>query len=79
MFQAFNLAILLAAGLSHAIAGRMTAEVGWLVLLALPGTLAGAWLGARTYRRLSDRRFHEVVLGLLGVSGLTLVWAGLAG
>ena len=79
VFQAFNLSILLAAGLSHAIAGRMTAEVGWLVLIALPGTLAGAWLGARTYRRLSDRRFHEVVLGLLGVSGLTRVWAGLAG
>jgi uncharacterized membrane protein YfcA len=79
VFQAFNLAILLAAGLSNAIAGRMTAEVGWLVLLALPGTMAGAWLGAHTYRRLSDRRFHEVVLGLLGASGLTLVWAGLAG
>jgi hypothetical protein len=78
VFQAFNLAILLAALLSHVIAGRFTAEVGRLVLLALPGTLAGAWLGARTYRRLSDRRFHEVVLGLLGVSGLTLVWAGLA-
>jgi len=77
VFQAFNLAILLAAGLSHAIAGRFTAEVGWQVLIALPGTVAGAWLGARTYRRLSDRRFHEVVLGLLGVSGLTLVWAGL--
>ena len=39
--------------------------------------MAGAWLGARTYHHLSDRRFHEVVLGLLGVSGLMLVWAGL--
>jgi hypothetical protein len=77
VFQAFNLAILLAALLSHLIAGRFTREVGWLVMLALPGTVAGAWLGARTYRRLSDRRFHEVVLGLLGLSGLTLVWAGL--
>jgi uncharacterized membrane protein YfcA len=78
VFQAFNLAILLAAGLSHAIAGRFNADVAWLVPIALPGTLAGAWLGARAYRRLSDRRFHEIVLGLLGVSGLTLVWAGLA-
>jgi uncharacterized membrane protein YfcA len=77
VFQAFNLAIVLAAILSYAVTGRLTAEVGRLVLLALPGTLIGAWLGARTYRRLADRRFHEVVLGLLGMSGLTLVWTGL--
>jgi hypothetical protein len=77
VFQAFNLAILLAAIVSQAATGRLTAEVGRLVLLALPGTLIGAWLGVRTYRRLADRRFHEVVLGLLGLSGLTLVWAGL--
>jgi hypothetical protein len=77
VFQAFNLAILLAAGLTYAASGRLTGEVGRLVLAALPGTLLGAWLGARTYRQLSDRRFHEVVLGLLGVSGLALVWTSL--
>ena len=43
-------------------------ELGRLAVVALPGTLAGAWLGARTYRRLSDRRFHVVVLGLLAAS-----------
>jgi uncharacterized membrane protein YfcA len=37
--------------------------------------LLGAWLGARTYRRLSDRRFHVVVLSLLMISGVTLIWA----
>nr|WP_294523862.1 sulfite exporter TauE/SafE family protein [uncultured Rhodopila sp.] len=78
VFQAFNLAILLAAGIVYAVSGRMTGEVGRLVLIALPGTFAGAWLGARTYRRLSDRRFHEVVLALLGMSGVALVWTGLS-
>ena len=77
VFQAFNLAVLSAAFLSHAVSGMLTAELGRLTLVALPGTLTGAWLGARAYRRLSDKRFHEVVLGLLGVSGLTLIWASL--
>ena len=74
MFQAFNLTILGAALLWHTASGLLTTELGRLAVVALPGTLARAWLGARTYRRLSDRRFHVVVLGLLGVSGLTLVW-----
>jgi len=26
---------------------------------------------------MSDQRFHDVVLGLLGISGLTLVWSSL--
>ncbi len=74
MFQAFNLTILAAALASHAAAGLLTAELGRAALAALPGTLAGAWLGTLTYKRLSDRRFHEVVLCLLGLSGFALVW-----
>lgn len=77
VFQAFNLTVLAAALLAHAASGLITAEVGSLVLLALPGTALGAWLGARAYRRLSDRRFHEVVLALLLASGLFLVWNAL--
>ncbi len=77
VFQAFNLAILAAVVGSHAASGLLTAELGRLALLALPGTLVGSWLGARAYHRLSDQRFHEVVLCLLGVSGLTLVWTSL--
>jgi len=76
LFQAFNLSILLAALVSHAFAGRLTAVVGWATLAALPGTFTGAWLGAALYRRLSDRRFHDVILVLLAFSGLTLVWTG---
>ena len=50
----------------------------WLALLALPGTLIGAWLGARTYHGLNDRNFCDVVLGLLFLSGLGLVWSSIA-
>ena len=74
VFQAFNGSVLLAALAAHAASGLITAEVGRLVLLALPGTAAGAWLGARAYRKLSDRRFNDAVLGLLLASGLFLVW-----
>jgi uncharacterized membrane protein YfcA len=77
VFQTFNLTILGAALAWHAASGRLTIRLAWLAAIALPGTLAGAWLGVRAYSRFSDRRFHEVVLGLLGVSGLTLVWTSL--
>jgi uncharacterized protein len=78
VFQAFNLSVLAAALAAHAATGLITWEVGRLVALALPGTAAGAWLGARAYRRLSDRRFHEVVLALLLASGLFLVGSAVA-
>src|SRR3982074_1586888 len=45
--------------------------------LALPGTIEGARLGARSYHALSDRNFSNVVLGLPSfLSGL--VWSGAA-
>ena len=73
VFQAFNLSVLAAALVAHAASGLITAEVGRLVALAVPGITVGTWLGARAYRRLSDRRFHEVVLAPLLASGLFLV------
>ena len=57
--------------------GLVTWEVLRLALLALPATLFGAWLGARTYHALSDQNFRDVVLGLLFLSGVALVWSSL--
>lgn len=77
VIQTFNLSILLFAGASQAWGGFMTAEVGRLTLVALPGTLLGAWAGRRTYDRLGDGRFNQVVLVLLLLSGVAIVvsWA----
>lgn len=75
VFQVFNLSVLAVALVWHAAAGLVTAEVGVLVALAVPGTLVGSWLGARAYRRLSDRRFHTIVLYLLCLSGVALLWS----
>jgi uncharacterized protein len=44
----------------------------------LSPTLKPSFRGARTYRMLSDRNFHDVVLGLLFLSGVGLVWSNLA-
>jgi len=77
VFQTFNWTILTASLCARAASGLVTGEVLWLSLLAFPGTVIGAWLGARVYGRLSDRHFGEVVLALLFLSGVTLVWTSL--
>jgi uncharacterized protein len=77
IFQTFNWTILSAALCLQAGAGLVTRDVAKFALFALPGTLVGAWLGARTYRVLSDQNFRDVVLGLLFLSGVGLVWSSL--
>lgn len=77
IFQTFNWTILTASLCLQAGTGLITREVVWLALLALPATLSGAWLGARSYHALSDRNFRDVVLGLLFLSGGGLVWSSL--
>jgi hypothetical protein len=39
----------------------------------LPGTLIGAWLGLRVFRRISDRRFEQCTAGLLALAGATMI------
>ena len=73
VFQAYNLSILAFAFVSQCFAGLMTAELGELFLVALPGTISGAWLGRRLYSRLNDRRFDNAVLVLLLISGFLLL------
>jgi hypothetical protein len=77
VFQTFNWTILTAALCMQAGTGLITRETMWLALLILPATIGGAWLGARAYHALSDGDFRDVVLGLLFLSGVTLVWSSL--
>lgn len=73
VFQTYNLTILLLAAASQAYGGFMTLEVGRLTLIALPATLVGAWAGRKTYDRLGDGRFNQIVLGLLLISGVMII------
>jgi uncharacterized membrane protein YfcA len=73
VMQSFNVAILLAALLSHAVARMLDAQVAAATAAALPGTIAGAWMGARVYKRMGNDGFRQIVLILLLVSGLVLI------
>ena len=69
--------MLTAALILQAASGLIGRQVIWLALLALPGTILGASLGARVYHVLSDRNFRDLVLALLFLSGVGLVWSTL--
>jgi hypothetical protein len=73
IFQGYNLSILLFALVTQGTAGLLTAELWPLLAIALPGTIAGVWLGRRIYGRLDTARFAKTVLVLLLVSGVILV------
>src|SRR5262245_23225453 len=77
IFQIYNLTVLVAALCVQTASGLIGHNVIWPALLAFPGTIIGAWLGARLYHALSDRNFTDVVLGLLLLSGAALVWSSL--
>jgi len=77
IFQIFNGTVLVTALILQVATGLIDRQVMWLALLALPGTILGAWLGARVYRALSDQNFRDVVLILLFLSGMGLVWSSL--
>jgi uncharacterized membrane protein YfcA len=53
--------------------GFFTREALTLSLVALPGMLAGMLLGLAAFRRLPQQGFRLVLLGLLFVSGLSLL------
>jgi uncharacterized membrane protein YfcA len=73
--QVFNLTILAAMLLASLVQGLVGRRALVALVIALPGTLIGARLGAFVYHRLDDRRFDRVVLVLLLLSGLGLVWS----
>lgn len=73
VFQAFNTSILAFALVSQAVAGLVTLDLGKLVLIALPGTIVGAWLGRRLYTKLDGAKFEQAVLVVLLLSGLMMI------
>ena len=73
VLQSYNLTILTLALISQAVAGFITIELGQTVLIALPGTIAGAFLGRRLYTRIDNVRFDRIVLVVLLMSGVALL------
>ncbi len=73
VYQPFNLIVLALAAAGMAVAGQVNASVLQSLLIAVPATMAGAWLGTRLYHKASEATFRRVVLSLLLLSGSMLV------
>lgn len=73
IFQLFNTAMHSATALTYGATGKITSEVGLLMLISIPSLSLGVWLGYRLYRRVDDKLFNRILTILLGVSGLGLV------
>ena len=54
VFQVYNLAILSAVVVAHAVAGFVTPELLLAAAIALPASMVGSWIGFAVYGRLSD-------------------------
>ena len=67
--------IFLAQLTSLALLGGIAIDRASLVMFAaiVPALLAGSWVGWLIYGRLDERRFRQVLAGLLALSGLVLV------
>jgi uncharacterized membrane protein YfcA len=77
IYQLYNWTIIVAAFAMQLASGLVETQMIWLALIALPGTVIGAWLGAKAYHAMSDRNFGDAVLVLLFISGLGLLWSSL--
>jgi uncharacterized membrane protein YfcA len=77
VLQGFNITILFVALATRALTGLMTREVGFATAAALPGTIGGAWVGARIHMRLGDRGYQKLVMILLLIAGLMMIWTSL--
>lgn len=73
VIQSFNLAMHAVTLAGHAATGAIGAEALTLFAIVAPAMLVPTLLGARLYRRLSDRGFRNTVLVLLTIAGGLLV------
>jgi uncharacterized membrane protein YfcA len=73
IFQPFIVVMQIIAAAGLAYAGFFTLETGRTLLIALPALALGTWLGMRAYRVIPAEGFRLVLLGLLFLSGLSLV------
>lgn len=73
IYQPYNLVVLSGSALVHALVGNVTEEVGTMFLISLPAATVGAVIGIRAFHRISEKRFQQIVLTLLFLSGVLLL------
>ncbi len=72
-YQPFVLAMHGLGIVTFAASGMITVRTGTDFLWCLPVVVAGSWLGAAVYPYLNDALFRRIVLGLILLSGITLL------
>ncbi|MFO1158193.1 MAG: sulfite exporter TauE/SafE family protein [Reyranellaceae bacterium] len=77
VLQPYNMAILLAALLSSAVAGFLDRTYLIWAVICVPVSLAGTRLGLMLYRRVNDAGFRRLVLVMLAASGAMLMVSAL--
>lgn len=75
--QPFNMAILATALVTAGIAGLLDRTFWIWAAITVPISLVGARLGLMLYGRVNDVVFRQLVLVLLGLSGMTLILTSL--
>ena len=76
VMQVFNICMHVATLTGYLIAGdRITGETLWMFAVITPALVVPVLLGALVFRRLDQRAFRRIVLGLLFVSGVVLTWS----
>lgn len=73
VFQLFNTSMHTITLSGYFIQGRLTMDVGLLVVLSVPALVLGGWLGFRLYNWIDDQAFARVLLVLLGISGVAMI------
>ena len=76
--QPYNMSVLAFSLVTAAIAGFIDRTFFLWAAITLPVTLIGAHAGLRLYGRINDVQFRWIILGLLGLSGVTLIGTSLA-
>jgi hypothetical protein len=74
VFQPFVLVMQALAAIALAVTGFFDRETGLRLLVALPAIALGTWLGVRAYKMIPAEPFRVILLGLLFLSGLTLLF-----
>jgi len=77
IFQGFNFSILLFALAAQGVAGLLDGRLLPLIVIAVPGTFVGAFIGRRLYERIDAKKFSRVILLLLMIAGCGLVFRAL--
>jgi uncharacterized membrane protein YfcA len=76
--QPYNMSVLAFSLVTAAIAGFLDRTFFLWAAVTLPTSLIAAYVGLHLYRRINERQFRRIVLGLLGLSGLTLIGSSLS-